>query len=179
MRRDSFKRSNARRADSGVDSITVNGLPAGGVSGPVSIVSPMALFVTPNIIRIDNGNEKALPDPFVSADINTELNNSFLFFKTGVTAVPAPPAPLMPFANGRKITFTISSLGAGAITWTGGLNGYSFANVAGIGPFQADFDALIAAMPIGATVKIGFEYVGNGALAVSSWVCVALAGYWT
>jgi len=185
MKRDSFKRSNARRADSGVDSVTVNGQPPGGASGPIAIVSPMASFEAPNIVHIDQANEIGFPTDDVSTAPDTEINTGFVFTLGGAGpfVIPAPVAPTGLKAPGRKITITLvfpnGVAGVQPVTFAGGANGYQFANVAGIGPFLADFTALIAACPAGtnSVVKIGFEYTPQGL--TSPWVAVAMAGYWT
>lgn len=182
MRQKALNRKVLRRADAGVDSITVNGLPPGGISGPIAIVSPMATFEAPNRIHIDNGNEIGFASDATPAP-DTDLNNSFVY-TLGGAAPFVIPAPLVPpdsaHAAGRKITFTIVyTNGTKATTFAGGADGYQFAP-GGIGPTLLDFTTLLAALPGGTSIiKLGFEYAnGFNAGATPPWVCVALAGYW-
>jgi hypothetical protein len=184
MKLKELNRKVLRRADAGVDSVTVNGQPPGGVSGPIDIISPMASFVAPNDIHIDNANEIAFPTDALTAP-DTEINTGFVYTLGGAGpfVIPAPVAPTSAKAPGRKITITLvfpnGVAGVQPITFAGGANGYQFANVAGVGPFLADFTALVAACPAGtnSVIKVGFEYTPQGL--TSPWVAVAMAGYYT
>lgn len=181
MRRSQLYRDSLRRADTGVDSIEVNDQPPGGITGPVEIVSPMAEFIAPNIIRIDNGNSKDLPAAPVSADINTDLNTAFRIAKlaAAATVIPIPQAPAnLAQAEDRKITFEVRCRGVDGdiVTWTGGAGGYLFANaLSEVGVTQAQFDALLAAADTtdNAIIKIGFSYCER----LNRWLAVALAGW--
>jgi hypothetical protein len=182
-----------RRADAGVDTISVNGSPSGGAAGPIDIESNMAQFVAPNVVRIDNGNTKSgLNTATVTqADLDTELNNSFFFeWADGAVVIPAPKVPTAnPYFLGRKITYTFVYEGANpanTFSFAGGQDGYMFADTTlatgGVGPFLTDFNSLIAGIVADGrslAFKIGFEYVsGSFKLFTSNWVCVALAGPW-
>lgn len=176
-----------RRADAGVDTISVNG--ANPISGPVDIESPMASFVSPNIIRIDNSNEfngLALAMPIASASINTELNNSFRFDSDGAGpyTIAAPLVPTSANAQGRKITFALHYPNGGVgfqpvIFDTASANGYQFADPSGIGPTLADFNGLQASLPgFECFLLIGFEYHSLLTGIVRPWVCCALSGWY-
>lgn len=192
MKRNAINRAVMRRADAGVDTLTVNGQPPGGMSGNVSLVSNMAQYVAPNTIRIDNGNTKANLNTatVVQADLDTELFNSFFFeWDDGAVVIPAPKVPTAnPYFLGRKITYTFVYEGsnpANTFAFAGGQDGYQFADTVaggGVGPFLADFNSMIAGIVADGrslAFKVGFEYVsGSFKLFTSNWVCVALAGPW-
>jgi hypothetical protein len=189
-------RAQMRRADAGVDSITVNGQPPGGASGPLSLEGPLVTYVAPNRILVENGltntlGGATLTSGIVQADLNTDLNNSFEFNTgngAGPFTIPAPAIPLQgfataaaarPYVRNRKITFTIVfGVAAPVINWNATVDGYQWANTArggSIGPFLADWTALCASAQVGDVVKVGFEYYAV-ANANSRWVAVALAG---
>lgn len=176
MKRNSLVRPVMRRADAGVDTISVNG--GTPISGPVALFSPMATQSGQNIF-VDNANRKVLGAAPVQADINTDVNNAFFIPKlTGALVMPIPAVPLVGQIEFRKVTFSIISRGnaADTVTFTGGAGGYNFANNAragALGPFLADFNSLLAGMANGDMILIGFEY--HTALA-APWLCVALSG---
>jgi len=181
--RDAIRRSGVQNLISGVTSIETNGQPPGGASGALKILSPMAEFVAPDTIRIDNGNSKDLPAAPVSADIDTDVNTAFKVAKIAgaATAIPIPNAPAsLPQAEDRKITFEILFRGTGTdtVTFTGGAGGYEFANAASnFGITLAQFNELVAAAAgtNDAAIKVGFSYSER----LNKWCCVALAGWFT
>jgi hypothetical protein len=182
VKRDSLIRPIMRRADSGVDTISVNGGPP--VSGPIVINSPMATLISPNTVRLDNSNTKSIGTAPVTNDIDTEVNNGFFVFAQGNLTIPIPKAPTAPNSKseGRKITFTIK-IDTGVlpitITWAGGATGYQWANpgrAGAVGPFVTDFNALVAGAAQNDFIKIGFEFTTFGAPAGGNWFAVALAG---
>lgn len=177
-----------RRADAGVDTVSVNGGPA--VGGSLSILSPMATFIAPSTIRVDNGNEfngSAFAPPIASAQIDTELHNSFRFDISGAGPFTiAPPLAVTAGVNaqGRKITFALHWPNGGVgfqpvIFDTASAGGYQFADPTGIGPTLADFNGLQASLPgFECFLLIGFEYHSLLTGIVRPWVCCALSGWY-
>lgn len=196
MKQDSLIRPVMRRADAGVDSITVNGQPSGGATGPLNLVSPMASFLAPNTIQINNGFTntlagKTLTSGIVQNDLDTDFNNEFQFGTgagPGPFTIPKPKIPLAqqatfaagtPYVRNRKLTFHIIIQAAGlSISWDNSVDGYQFANNAragAVGPFLADWNALLAGAQVNDVLKVGFEY-NPSSLFNPRWECVALAG---
>jgi len=135
-------------------------------------------------IRVDNANMKILPEPFVTADIDTDVSNGFSvpqLTANKTIPVPATPASLPDTTRRfRKVTFLIRQAAAGGpftVTWTGGANGYLFAKAGStVGPTVAQFNTLLAAMAVNEYMKIGFEYTGSDSGLGSLWLAVAIAG---
>lgn len=180
MKRASMNRAVVRRADAGVDSLSVNG--GTPLTGDVSIRSPMATEqTTPPTIFIDNANRKVLTLAPVTADINTDLNNAFSFPQlAGPLVVPVPQAPAVGSFEFRKITFSIISRGnpADTVTFTGGANGFNFpvpSRPGAVGPFLTDLNAVLAGMQNNDMLLVGFEF--HSAQSVTGpWLFVAMSG---
>ncbi len=177
--RDSYRRSGPGGAGAGVTGITVNG---GAVkTGIIDIRSPMAVDDAAQRIRVDNANMVALVDAATIVDVDVDKNTGFTVTLGGNRAMSAPVASIIGTPRDmEKITFVIEQGGGGpyTLTWTGGAGGYRFANAAspavGGGIKLADFNTLLAAVPVGSKLRVGFEYDA----ADNTWDCVALAGYW-
>lgn len=154
----------------GITSINANG-GAAQVGPAISLLSPMLSRPAANTFRHDNANDKTLPDPFVSGDIDTDVNNGFIVPKLSANLVVPIPTNTR---SGRKITFKITQEGTTrTVTWTGGAGGYQFVKSgSSLGPTQAQFDAELAAMLDDEILKIGFEFDS----AKNRWLCVALTG---
>jgi hypothetical protein len=128
--------------------------------------------------RIDNANTKALAGGFVTADIDTDVNNGFTFPQlSGSLTVPVPKTPSIGAFDGRKVTFRIVSRGnAGdVVTFTLGANGFRWATATGIGPFLSDFNAIVAAMASGDVLEVAAAYYTAG----TCWFINSLAGPFT
>jgi hypothetical protein len=177
MRRSRLTRDALRRSGTaGIESISFNGGPA--QTGSIALRSPMFADVAGPNTRIDNGNVKQLVDAVTITGIDVDLNQSFFVVLQGARTFAIPTASIITTPReGEKITFTIGQGPGGPYTptWTGGANGYMFANAASAqGVTVAQANALAAATPVGSVSKIGFEF--NSSLA--RWLAVALAGYW-
>lgn len=128
-------------------------------------------------IRLDNANTKALAGGFATADIDTDVNNGFTFPKlSAALVVPVPKTPSIGAFDGRKVTFRIVSRGTAGdtVTFTTGANGFRWPTT-GIGPFQADFDATLAAMTNDQVIEVAASYYTAGAC----WLINSLAGPFT
>jgi hypothetical protein len=127
--------------------------------------------------RLDNANTKALAGGFATADIDTDVNNGFTFPKlSAALTVPVPKTPSIGAFDGRKVTFRIVSRGTAGdtVTFTTGANGFRWPTT-GIGPFQSDFDATLAAMTNDQVIEVAASYYTAGAC----WFINSLAGPFT
>jgi hypothetical protein len=155
-----------------------------GETGAVTLAGPMVTTPGAGAVRVDNANMHFLPEPFVSADIDTDSFNGFSIPQlTANLTVPIPTAPASTPAESRrfrKVTFIIVQAAAGGpftVTWTGGAGGYLFAKAgSSVGPTVAQFNALLAAMAANEKMKVFFEYTGSDSGLGSIWLCEAIAG---
>ena len=123
---------------------------------------------------INNANPVTLTSAAAVTGPNAELYNAAQL-ELGQNATMGIPSGT--YRNGSKLTFIIAKGGAFTLAWTGGAGGYRFANAASLqGVKVADFNALLAAAPTDAIIRVGFEYTSFSG--ENSWDCVALAGYW-
>lgn len=153
--------------DSGITTIN-------GETGPaITFVSPMLTQPAANTIRLDNGNSKDLPDPFVQADIDTEVNTAFVVPKlTGALVMPIPAVPTNN-PEDRKITFKFTSNGVNTPEWPGGAGGYRFADsTSPTGITKDQHDATFANANNDDIVKVAWARDQDNAV----WLCVGLTG---
>ncbi|MFL5310779.1 MAG: hypothetical protein ACJ79H_10045 [Myxococcales bacterium] len=141
-----------------------------------NVKSPMKTLVG-STLYLDNAKTTVLPSPFVTNDIDTDNSNAFRVPKlTAALVVPVPKTPTVGIFSGRKITFEITSRGTAGdtITWTAGAGGFLWP-VTGIGPFQSDFDSVLAAMGNDDVILLGAQYSSLKGM----WLINALAGPYT
>lgn len=146
----------------------------------LAFVSPMFTLPAPNTIAHDNANVKVLPDPFVIADLDTEVNNGFIVPKLSANLVmPIPTITSVPTSRRRmrKVTLEFQQEATTrTITFPDIAGGYRFAKAgSGLGPTEVQFDTELAAMLDDERIEVALQYQ----FAIDRWFIVGTTGPYT